>query len=328
MKILNNNDSKILNNDNLKILNNNDSKIFSENDSKIFSDNDLKKILNNNDYENYINTVSIDILINEFNKKVLYNLNLSKSLNKFYEKFEYDYLSLFKNIKEQNTSDTLYLNKILIIMACHTDSMIKVNTIINNISYFNNIDLIVINSSNTSFEQILNEKIKNNIKNYITIDNDKYSDVGKWIYYLENFEYQSYEHIVFTNDSFIITNEINHFFNLIIKKNVEIFGYNDSSQCNYHFQSFLFSIKKESVYKFINFYLKQKPTIFNYDDLIQKIELQLLTIFEEYDCFLKIAYLHKHYGLNINFTNDNLFIKLLQLNLLPFYKIKRLKQYF
>ena len=49
-------------------------------------------------------------------------------------------------------------------------------------------------------------------------------DFGKWNYLLNKIDYNNYEHIVFINDSFIIKGSINHFFNLIYKNNVELYG--------------------------------------------------------------------------------------------------------
>jgi hypothetical protein len=135
--------------------------------------------------------------------------------------------------------------KYLVIMACHCNSSIKLETIRKNLRYFafENCYKIVINSANLEYNHTLSEICsKHNNTKYIEIQNDKYIDFGKWNYVLKNcVTYNEYDYIVLTNDSYIIHSSINHFLNLAVKHNVELYGYNDSTQVKYHFhQCYMF----------------------------------------------------------------------------------------
>ena len=65
-------------------------------------------------------------------------------------------------ISNNSTADNANNKKILTIVACHTNTLLKYNAIINNIPYliFPNNNIIIINSSN--------EKYSDKLKNYIT----------------------------------------------------------------------------------------------------------------------------------------------------------------
>ena len=134
--------------------------------------------------------------------------------------------------------------------------------------------------------------------------------------------YNDYDYVILTNDSFIIHNQINHFFNLIVKYNVELYGYNDSTQIRYHYQSYLFSLRKDAVQTFINKFSKLNLKIENQSDVINNFELQMTDWFKTHKCFLKIGEFPR--GRNIFSTNDQLYLPLKRLGLLPFIKLKRI----
>ena len=215
--------------------------------------------------------------------------------------------------------------KILTIIACHTNNLLKYNTIMNNIKYFcfiNN-DIIIINSLGENYSNQLKETLKNHIKSYYEIPNNIHLDIGKWIHVLKNVDYTSYDHIVFTNDSFLINSSIAHFFNKMIKTNVELYGYNDSTELKYHYQSYLFGIQIAAIDKLIKLYLTKKHLLVHYDAVVKNIELNLVNTFKTCDCFLKIGNLYNQ-GRNIFFKNDKLYKKLYSTKLLPFVKLKTL----
>jgi hypothetical protein len=200
--------------------------------------------------------------------------------------------------------------KYLVIMACHCDSEIKLSAIKRNIKYFNS--------------EFIEECSKyNNIK-YTETQNFSTYDFGKWIHALENVKYYTYDYIVFTNDSFIIHAPINHFFNLAHKYNVDFYGYNDSTQQQYHYQSYLFVLKCNAIPLFIRNYNKKKHLIKNQNDVIDHYELKMTTWFKTRYCFLNIGEFTINKGMNIFFTNDVLYGRLKQMTLLPFTKIKRI----
>jgi hypothetical protein len=216
--------------------------------------------------------------------------------------------------------------KYLTIMACHTDSILRINTIVNNLKYlrFKNNDIIIINSKNTKHGNNLKTICNNMSIQYIEILNDTALDSGKWMHVLKHNSIHPYKYVVFTNDSFYINNPVCHFYNLMMTRNVDLYGYNDSTQITYHYQSYLFGIKRESVHKFITHYESVRHLLTDYLSVVSNIELKLTSIFQSKDCFLKIGNFYKHKDKNIFFNSDSLYIKLMQNQLLPFVKLKRL----
>jgi len=210
-------------------------------------------------------------------------------------------------------------------MACHTETIYKLKTIINNIKYFKfiNNELIIINSSNTLYSKELETSCRENGLQYIEIPNDTHLDIGKWIHVLKDKDIQSYNFVIFTNDSFFINNSICHFYNNMAVRNVDLFGYNDSTQITHHYQSYLFGIKREAIHKLIIHYESHKKLLTDYMAVVSNIELKLMHIFHSKDCFLKIGKIPNHKGKNIFFNNDALYVPLVQSGLLPFFKLKR-----
>jgi len=242
------------------------------------------------------------------------------------------YRELWNIMNENSHTPT---GKFLTIVACNTDSMLKLESTTTNIKNylcFPNNDIIVIDSEDATFGAQLNENIKFVIKQHYLIPNDKYCDFGKWCYVLKNSEcdYSTYDSVIFLNDSVSIKNSINHFYNIVTKTDVELYAYNDTKDRIYieqpdvyHYQSYLFSIKPSSCNKLIRFLDNNKVHINSFLDLIQHIEIPLLNIFDKKDCFLKLANNPSH-SKNIFFHNDNLYKRLFINNLLPFIKIKRI----
>ena len=143
------------------------------------------------------------------------------------------------------------MNKIIIaVVACHTDSHIKYHSTINNIKkiydkikYFSIIDSI-------------DAKYSKNLRNYFykdkklsvheIINNNSFLDFGKWNYLIKNYivKYKiKYDYILLINDSILLTDKIDDYFNNLSNNETILYGYNDSTQLGtYHYQSFLFSI--------------------------------------------------------------------------------------
>lgn len=198
--------------------------------------------------------------------------------------------------------------KFLTIFACHSNSELKFKTICNNFRYLNflNNDIIIIDSINEKFSEKTKETLSAHTVKYYTVENKPTVDIGKWFYVLNDFDCSTYDYVVFTNDSIYITNPIMHYYNTMIKRNYELYGYNDSTQNNYHFQSFLFSIKTSALYKFINYYEKNKHRINSQEDCINLIELKLTEIYKNScDCFLKIGKLNCNRGKTFFLTMMN-----------------------
>ena len=103
-----------------------------------------------------------------------------------------------------------------------------------------------------------------------------------------------------------------------------MYGYNDSTQVRYHYQSYLFSLRKDAVQTFINKVTNSNLKISSQIDVINNFELQMTNWFKTHNCFLKIGGSPLHRGNNIFFTNDALYFPLKNLGLLPFTKVKRI----
>ena len=215
--------------------------------------------------------------------------------------------------------------KYLVIMACHCNTEYKLLTIKQSVKYLMNdsTELLIVNSFNLSHNNQLRDfcASQSNIT-YIEAVNDNTYDFGKWIHGLNVFNYSKYNFVMFINDSFIIHAPIDHYFNLVYKNNVEFYGYNSSTQGRYHYQSYLFSIKRESINTFVHNFNIRRGNIKNQQDVITNYELTMTDWFSSNNCFLNIANLPSHKEKNIFFTNNILYDKLKKTNLLPFTKIK------
>lgn len=216
--------------------------------------------------------------------------------------------------------------KILTIMACHANNELRYKTAMNNLNYikFINNDIIIVNSINEFYSAKLKENTANAVKAFIEIPNDSCLDIGKWCRGLREYNYNDYDFVVFINDSFIIKNSICHFYNKMIQSDVELYGYNDSSQISHHYQSYLFGVRKDAVMKLVTHFLVKKPILKSYRDVVANIELKLTRIFQTKDCFLKIAHITSHEGKSIYANNPKFYDKLFKSGLLPFIKLKQL----
>jgi len=237
-------------------------------------------------------------------------------------------------IKDRHSYYPIKNKKYAVIMACHCDSTKKLEVIRNNLQYFDylNVDKIIINTSELTSELNLGNDLSETCSKFLNttyyeIPNSSYYDFGKWIYALQNVvNINEYDYIVLTNDSFIIHSAIPHFFNLTAIHDVELYGYNDSTQTRYHYQSYLFSLRKDAVKIFIDNVMHKNVTITSQCDVINNFEVKMTDWFVSKKCFLTIGNFELHKFKNIFFTNDGLYAPLKFSNLLPFTKLKRILQ--
>jgi hypothetical protein len=236
---------------------------------------------------------------------------------------------IFYKYKEKlyNSYNPVYNNKkLLLLMATHTDNELRLKTVLNTMNYFdtNIMDIAVANSKSLKYNENLSEYYKSKNITYYEIENIPTYDFGKWIYLLSQIDTSSYDYVFFINDSFIIEKPITHFINLAIKSNAELYGYNDSTQVNYHYQSYFFSVRANAIAKFIAMYNSKKDLIKSQGDLINNYELKMIKYFPNHNCYLKIGNFSLHQGLNIFFTSDFLYSILKKNGFLPFVKLKRI----
>ena len=198
---------------------------------------------------------------------------------------------------------------------------------INNFAYFDkhsHMDFVIINSNGLDYSITLENILGDKCIAYYSIDNMASADYGKWMFALNSIDYNSYHNIIFTNDSYTIQNSIDLFLYKSCGTTAELYGYNDSTEENYHYQSYLFSIKHDAIHKFISMYENNINNVYCFNDVIHLYELQLINQFMYKDCLLQIGNLSTHKLLNIFFRNDNLYLYLHKNGLLPFIKIKRI----
>ena len=141
--------------------------------------------------------------------------------------------------------------KILAIYASHTNSKTKYNITLNNLSLISPYisEIIIIDSNGEYYANCLKKDLKTTKKilEYFFYKNDHYYDFGKWNSVLEKIDVNNYDYILFINDSIILTKEISKYFDYIennISQDINLYAYNDSTQIKYHYQSYLFLIKK------------------------------------------------------------------------------------
>ena len=130
-----------------------------------------------------------------------------------------------RNVKEMKQIITNYtqlkdlpmLGNFLTLIACHTDKELKLNTIKNNLQYltFSGNKIVIINSSDCEYNSQLKKYIADTYPQvtYVTYTNNSELDMGKWMRYLkDHYRGQMYNYVIFTNDSYYLHSNINHFF--------------------------------------------------------------------------------------------------------------------
>ena len=243
-------------------------------------------------------------------------INSEETLDLLIEKNkEHDFYSLFKHSNK----------KTLVILSYHSDCEMNLLYSLGNIMYFKkyeNIDVVVVNTENSLYSKRLKDLVSNNCI-YLETSNTKTYFYGKWIYGLQNVDFDEYNNIIFTEDSFIIDDNIENFLYNAIQTESEFYAYNNSSENKYHYQTYLFSIKSCVANKFIEFYFSEFANIHCKNDIVSCYEFKMTDIFTSHDCFLKIAYYPGQEGKNIFYSNDHLYYKLKFGGLLPFKRIDR-----
>ena len=220
--------------------------------------------------------------------------------------------------------------KILLLVANHTCNNIKYNVSLNNISIIKNFvnNIIIIDTNEERYAKLLYNDLKNDnkISGYFFIDNDNYFDFGKWIFGLNKIDTTNYDYILFLNDSILITNEIKNYFHYIenlMGENIDLYAYNDSTQIKYHYQSYLFLLKRKNINRFINFFQNKKPLIHDLISLIDNIELNITEIYDNHDVFLKIGEEYNK-SKNLYWENEELYQYLISKNIFALIKLKKI----
>ena len=221
--------------------------------------------------------------------------------------------------------------RILGIFANHTNSIIKYNVSLNNLSIIKEYltGICIVDSLNEKYAQLLKNDlsiIPKTIKYHFLVENDQFFDFGKWVYALNNINYNEYDYILFINDSIIITETIDKYFihiNYSLSNKINVFAYNDSTQFKYHYQTYLFLLNKKIIGKFIKFFENKKKFIHDLNSLVHNIELNTCEIDDNHDCFIKIAN-DFNMDKNIFWENEILYQYLLSKDIFGIMKLKKI----
>ena len=214
------------------------------------------------------------------------------------------------------------MNNILCILACHTNNNLKYKITLHNIKYLLEIcnKLVIINSDECKKYDI-KSKIDTNKIDIIYIKNDKLLCQGKWMYYFKNHKYDKYNKFILTNDSFLITKSLNNFKKLIYDNNIELISYLASNEIKYHYTDFLRCYNEVGLNKILNFYNNNKEITYNYDLIVNILEIQSTFIFKNKKVLFDSI---SNYFNNLNF-DDNLINDYLNNKIFNIIKIKYLK---
>jgi hypothetical protein len=184
----------------------------------------------------------------------------------------------------------------IIFYIAHPSSKLKAKFDVHNIKLLSKYNKVyIITTKGLEYNSYLNLSISG----YYEIENNNLLDFGKYYFaakeILPTLNINNNEHITFINDSIILKSRLKRYFNMINDKlhsNIEMFAMIDSYEHKYHYQSYLFSIRYNSVYKFINFienYINTYGTLNNSKDhIIQNLELNLIYQFNFIKSFFSV----------------------------------------
>lgn len=236
----------------------------------------------------------------------------------------------FNNLKMSSPA-----GKFLTLVACHTNSKLKLNSTIQNLKrlIITGNKVIVINSVDSEF----NDRLKSFVQKtypaieYIEVPNNSHLDAGKWMTYMRSDAFHkikgSFNYVVFTNDSYLLSGPVDHFYKGALNSSKDMFGFTSSSQERYHYQSYMFAIRPQAVGLFVNHYHKVGRYLIDYHSVVGNIEMQLEKIYlHSCSVLIDLGLFPGNTGRNIFFNNDTLYTKLRTMGILPITKIKRITE--
>jgi len=222
---------------------------------------------------------------------------------------------------------------ILAIFSNHTSNLTKYYLSINNIDILKKYisKFYIIDTNDVKYNNKVIDYYRNDEKfiGSFLIPNDNYYDFGKWIHVLNNISYDSFDYILFVNDSIIINNDIEKYFNFMeykLNKDTKIYAYNDSSQIEYHYQSYFFSLHKSIIPNLIKLFDEKKKDINDMLSLIMNMEMNLINLDKNHDSYIKIANTI-NISKNIFWHNDFLYDSFLRCHTFAILKLKKIYEF-
>ena len=215
------------------------------------------------------------------------------------------------------------MSKKLGIFLNNTSSNMKIETNLNNFNQLKeNFDYIYILDVNNDFSNKLKSNLSNETKiiNY-DINTDKINsqfneslNINNALYVLENIKIKDFDNITFINDNYIYLSNLKEYFDYFDKHNLDFSSFNDSSENNYHYELYIFTLSSIKIPEFIKFYKNNLLDVNNTPE----------TLFENKMVYLKLAYVNSNLECNIFYNNDKLYEFLMDNNFLPIININKL----
>lgn len=148
--------------------------------------------------------------------------------------------------------------------------------------------------------------------------NDKFIAHGKWLQFLNKIDYKTFDNVILTNDSFIVTRSLLDLTGLI-QPNKELVSLLESNQVKYHYPDFLRIYNQKGLNKIIKYYNENMHKITDIQSVIIVYEVN------SSDIFTDVSVLYKNQGFdgNIHFDDIQLQHYLYNKNY-PVVKIKKL----
>ena len=201
------------------------------------------------------------------------------------------------NIFKQNgylEYNNFFYTKTIILLAAHTNSDLKINALIHNIKYLQNISdkIIIINPNKfkeKNIEKLVFEKYNNNNNNnnnieFIYTENTSYICHTKWfdIYNINKSIINEYDNFILTDDSYLIIKELYDFKSLFLPdiEETTIFASNESE---FHHTDFLRVYNRIGFKKIMSFYEDgiQNKNNKLFRDMIDNFEIESYKIFDK-----------------------------------------------
>ena len=149
--------------------------------------------------------------------------------------------------------------------------------------------------------------------------NDNFINYGKWLYFLNKINYNVYNNIILTNDSFVITRSLICLKSLI-EPNIELVSLLSSYENQYHYPDFLRIYNLVGINKIIKYYEMTMPKITDFLSCITDFEVKSTDIFDSVEVLYKGS---DDFKGNIHF-DDKYLEDYLYNNNYPVVKVKKL----
>jgi hypothetical protein len=211
------------------------------------------------------------------------------------------------------------------IIACHSDSDIKKDTLKNNIKYLKEISSKIVIVGSAEFPIDINyykdDDFEIEILYFANDDNLCYKKYFGW-YITENINnlFKKYNNYILVNDSIVITRSL-YDFQEIFFPNMEMTGIVASGQLAYHYQDFLRRYNFEGLKKIMTLIQQNLYKHHKVFDLIVQCEVNSMCIFTTHNT--NVLYENKNSSINIHYDDSSIREYLFNRNY-PIIKLKKI----